>query len=259
MREGVVEFADGRYEGGFNKEGQRHGAGIYEYNNGDRYEGSSRNGKRHGRGNFVWANGDRFKGEYRNGKRHGRGAYEWTNGARYDGQYSFGKRQGQGTFRATDKALYDGWWHNDLEDGHGIMTYPDGRRVEGMWSRGELRSKTATSPVASTEFVPPAPEKPIDEKPVHWKGTQEQVEAYLESRESGDVSTLYVKESDELFEGIITIVLEDGSKRGQVPVVKGLLHGEELLWGEDGEILERNRYENGKLVAEEISPAPKEN
>ena len=111
----------------------------------------------------------------------------------------------------------------------------------------------------STEFVPPVDESPVDEKPVHWKGTQEQDEAYLESRESGDVSTLYVKETNELFGGTITIVLEDGSKRGQVTVAKGLLHGEEILWGEDGEILERNRYENGKLVAEEISPAPKEN
>ncbi|MFP6901189.1 MAG: hypothetical protein VCA36_09615 [Opitutales bacterium] len=288
MRSGVVEFGDGRYEGDFNKKGQRHGVGIYEYNNGDRYEGSSRDGKRHGRGNFVWANGDRFKGEYRNGNRHGRGSYEWTTGARYDGQYAFGKRQGQGTFRAADGSRYDGWWHKDLKDGHGIMTYPDGRRMEGIWSRGELRAKStvseviplppegednSTDSIASSEqlptlpeesvepveFVSPLPEKPIENKPTHWKGTQEQVEAYLESRENGEISILQVKESGELFEGTLTIVLDDGRKRGQVTVVKGLLHGEEILWGEDGEILERNRYENGKLVAEEISPAPERN
>ncbi len=113
------------------------------------------------------------------------------------------------------------------------------------------------------EELPPLPGEPVEIAPppteikenvTAWKGTQEEAENYLESRERGEVSALHVKETGKPFEGTIIIVLEDGSKQGQVTVVGGLLHGEEILWGKDGEILERNRYENGKLVAEEIIP-----
>lgn len=300
-RSNVIDFGDGRYEGDFNKEGQRHGEGIYDWNNGDRYEGQFRHGKRHGKGTFVWANGDKFKGDYRNGKRHGRGSYKWTNGASYDGQYAYGKRNGRGTFDAEDGSRYDGWWRDDLKDGHGVLLYADGNRIEGRWSRGELRSDSAVErlpkqptteepdeptasetipsppspqPETSTaievvavseEKLPPLPGEPVEpvvapapapeppeETPspgVNWKGTQEQAEDYFESREiNDDLSALHVKETGEAFEGTITILLENGNKQGQVTVVKGLLHGEEILWGDDGSVLERNRYENGKLL-----------
>ncbi len=273
-RNGVVDFGDGRYEGNLDKDGRRHGEGIYEWNNGDRYEGQFRNGKRHGKGNFVWANGDRYEGEYRNGKRHNRGSYEWINGARYDGQYAFGKRHGRGTFASANGSRYDGWWRDDREDGHGILSYPDGRQIEGKWSRGQLETETtiienntstiAPVPVLPTIPIPSQPAIPIPSQPateetkeptaIHWKGTQEQAEAFLELREVGEISTLHIKETGEPFVGTITIVLEDGSRQGRVTVVDGLLHGEEILWGEDGEILERNRYENGELFAEEIVP-----
>ena len=61
------------------------------------------------------------------------------------------------------------------------------------------------------------------------------------------------------FEGTITIVRENGEKQGKVTVVNGLLHGEEIVWGEDGKIIERNRYENGKLMEENVSPAVQPN
>ena len=83
--------------------------------------------------------------------------------------------------------------------------------------------------------------------------------AYFEPRARGEVSAIHVKETGEPFEGTITILLANGRKRGQVPVVNGLLHGEEILWGDEGETLERNRYENGKLIEERIFPQPEKN
>ena len=276
---GVVDFGDGRYSGDFDKEGRRDGEGIYHWNNGDHYEGPFLKGKRHGKGVFVWANGDRYTGDYRNGKRHGYGSYNWINGSSYNGQYAFGKRHGRGTFITAEQSRYDGWWRDDLEEGQGILTYPDGRRVEGRWSRGELRTETTTiiappapaeRPALSTEpsvdsslphepAVVNPPTTSLKRQSINWSGTEKDSLSYFEPRIRGEVDAIHVKGTGEPFEGTITILLDNGSKRGQVSVVNGLLHGEEILWGEDGKVMERNRYENGKLIEEQIVPQPAEN
>jgi hypothetical protein len=274
MRQGVVDFGDGRYEGGFDSEGRRNGNGIYHWNNGDRYEGPFLRGKRHGQGGFIWANGDKYTGGYRNGKKHGHGSYNWINGASYNGQYAYGKRHGRGTFVSVEGSRYDGWWRDDMKEGQGILTQPDGRRVEGRWSRGELRPETAKDvdvpvstpvptpipvPVSTPIPVPPSTPAPPEQTIVDWSGTEEQSMTYFEPQARGNVSAIHVKETGKPFEGTITILLDNGQKRGQVPVVNGLLNGEEILWGDDGNVIERNRYENGKLIEEQIFPQPEKN
>ena len=107
--------------------------------------------------------------------------------------------------------------------------------------------------------------KPIQDRPtlffeiIQRKGSrgfgQGNFQALFESIEKeGNVAALHVKETGAAFEGTITIVRENGEKQGKVTVVNGLLHGEEIVWGEDGKIIERNRYENGKLMEENVSP-----
>lgn len=280
-RNEVVDFGDGRYTGDFDKEGQRHGQGLYEWNNGDRYEGTFQNGKRHGKGVFVWNNGDRYEGDYRNGSRHGRGSYVWSTGARYDGQYAFSKREGRGVFTGTDGSRFEGWWQEDKEHGHGILSYPDGRRIEDMWIKGKRKSEieqgtsppqkhgseenattatTSPEPETSQPETSPAPSAPQSGSTEEitgsrWEGTEPEAKVYFESIEKeGNVAALHVKETGAAFEGTITIVRENGEKQGKVTVVNGLLHGEEIVWGEDGKIIERNRYENGKLMEENVSP-----
>ena len=114
-------------------------------------------------------------------------------------------------------------------------------------------------PPVETPDPAPTPEEPTQPASENWKGTQEQAEAHFESRDRGEVSALHLKETGEAFDGTITIMLDDGGKRGQVTVVNGLLHGEEILWGDDGNVIERNRYENGKLIEEQIVPQPEKN
>lgn len=112
----------------------------------------------------------------------------------------------------------------------------------------------------------PAPPKvlsnPQNLRSIDWFGTQEQAEAYFEARVRGEISTLHVKETGALFEGTITVVLSDGTKKGHMSVVNGLLHGEEVFLSGDGKVVERNWYEKGRLVespqtASSARPSPK--
>ncbi|XP_047465892.1 radial spoke head 1 homolog isoform X1 [Mugil cephalus] len=100
----------GKYEGGRNEEGERHGFGK-----------------------ALLPNGDIYEGEYENGKRHGQGTYRFKNGARYVGDYNQNLKHGQGTFYYPDGSKYEGSWAQDLRQGHGVYTYPNKDTYDGEW------------------------------------------------------------------------------------------------------------------------------
>jgi len=286
---GLYEWNNGdRYEGTF-QNGKRHGKGVFVWNTGDRYEGDYRNGRRHGRGSYVWSTGARYDGQYAFSKREGRGVFTDNDGSRFEGWWQEDKEHGHGILSYPDGRRIEDMWikgkrKSEIEQGtsttqkHGseenATTSP-----EPETSQPETSPATSSSQSGSTEESPatthptPDPVEPIEtptpQPPVakteeitgsRWEGTEPQAKVYFESIEKeGNVSALHVKETGAAFEGTITIVRENGEKQGKVTVVNGLLHGEEIVWGEDGKIIERNRYENGKLMEENVSPAVQPN
>lgn len=60
-----------RYEGDFDKNGERSGVGTVLYTHtGDRYEGEWKKGKLDGHGTYYQSNGDRFEGRWKKGQRY---------------------------------------------------------------------------------------------------------------------------------------------------------------------------------------------
>ncbi|XP_017855438.2 radial spoke head 1 homolog [Drosophila busckii] len=94
-------------------------------------------GQRHGRGWAILPNGDQYDGNYRKGRRHGIGLYVFQNGARYYGQYRCGTRCGRGIFIYPDGSVYEGNWRKHLKHGIGRYNYANGDTYMGDWHKGE--------------------------------------------------------------------------------------------------------------------------
>ncbi|KAH8404365.1 hypothetical protein KR222_005339 [Zaprionus bogoriensis] len=94
-------------------------------------------GQRHGRGWAILPNGDQYDGNYRKGRRHGIGLYVFRDGARYYGQYRCGVRSGRGIFIYPDGSVYEGNWRKHLKHGKGRYNYANGDTYSGDWFKGQ--------------------------------------------------------------------------------------------------------------------------
>ncbi|XP_023179858.1 radial spoke head 1 homolog [Drosophila hydei] len=99
--------------------------------------GRNASGQRHGRGWAILPNGDQYDGNYRKGRRHGIGLYVFKNGARYYGQYRCGTRSGRGIFIYPDGSVYEGNWRKNLKHGKGRYNYANGDTYSGDWYKGQ--------------------------------------------------------------------------------------------------------------------------
>ncbi len=279
---GDFVWANGDTFKGEYRNGKRHGRGSYQWTNGARYDGQYTFGKRHGRGTFVAADGTRYDGWWRDDEEEGHGVLTYPDGRRITGKWSRGILKTETSTETKPSATEE---ENSPVSSEPVATVTESptppETAPPVAPKPEQpEPPTEVVPTLPSDNLPPLPGEPVEpvtpvetpepepeptpvepKQPVgeNWKGTQEQAEAYFESRDRGEVSALHSKENGEAFEGTITIVLDDGAKRGQVTVVNGLLHGEEILWGDDGKVMERNRYENGKLIEEQIVPQPEKN
>ncbi|KAH8377772.1 hypothetical protein KR093_007078 [Drosophila rubida] len=99
--------------------------------------GRNAEGQRHGRGWAILPNGDQYDGSYRKGRRHGIGLYVFKSGARYYGQYRCGVRCGRGIFIYPDGSVYEGNWRKHLKHGKGRYNYASGDTYSGDWYKGQ--------------------------------------------------------------------------------------------------------------------------
>jgi hypothetical protein len=138
-------------KGQINRDGEKHGSGIYRWLDGSTYDGEYADDLRHGSGRFLWVNGESYKGDYLKDERTGKGIYDWPDGSQYEGDFLAGKRHGWGRFTSSEGVIYEGEWFDDLQHGTGTLTYLDGRILKGVWRQGELVSKPAKLPAASSK------------------------------------------------------------------------------------------------------------
>ncbi|AJF97416.1 Morn repeat protein [Pandoravirus inopinatum] len=133
-RTGIYMWPDGkRYDGEFNKYGQKHGHGIIVCANRTIYQGTWRNDKQHGHGIMSHSDGDRYEGDWAGGMRDGHGTYTWTSGQVYEGHYSQDRRHGPGIIKHANGDVYDGTYHDGRRRGRGTMSFVDGSRLSAIW------------------------------------------------------------------------------------------------------------------------------
>ena len=337
-----LDFSDGSYEGKINRDGEKHGSGIYRWLDGSTYDGEYADDLRHGSGRFLWVNGESYKGDYLKDERTGKGIYDWPDGSQYDGDFLAGKRHGKGRFLSSEGVIYIGEWFDDLQHGMGTLTYLDGRTLKGVWRQGELVSKPAKLPAASskpklskppivdtsdnqdetapstepvldetniptriaekiypssqsikTDVAPPKditvvqssldavatsltddpPNSQSTEQPevlekkdliseqtnsskqtgestgtADWEGTVSEAEAVFITELIDGIDTIRIRQGGAPFTGSMRILNAQGLAQGEVNLLNGRLHGEEIFFDRTGEITERNFWDNGRPI-----------
>jgi hypothetical protein len=131
-----LDFADGSYYVGKNRNGQPHGAGTKYFKNGDVYSGEWKDGLRDGKGVITFANGDRYEGNFQEDEFHLFGKMIYYDGSIYDGAWSAGEPEGFGTFRYADGGRYAGGWKGGRKHGKGTFFHREGSEFSGIWVNG---------------------------------------------------------------------------------------------------------------------------
>ena len=147
-RDCTEELDDGSvYQGGCNRDGQRHGWSFYRDVHGNVYVGGFINGEKHGEGTEILKDGSFYHGELKQGKQHGWGFYRDKNGNVYKGYFNNGEKHGPGVYKYANGDIYQGIFKRDKEHGYGIYVQDDVFYYCGKWNRGKLTaaSKTRTS------------------------------------------------------------------------------------------------------------------
>lgn len=83
-----------------------------------------------------------------------------------------------------------------------------------------------------------------------WRGTTSQAENYFENQLIGGIDVVHVKKSGQPFTGKFVILRDNGSLKGMASLVNGKLHGEEIVYDNSGNVIERNNWQNGRLPEE---------
>ncbi|ELR18159.1 MORN repeatcontaining protein [Acanthamoeba castellanii str. Neff] len=169
------ESRKGQYDGTYDSEGSKDGAGRFVYGDGGLYEGEWEKDQRHGFGTMTYASGEKYQGQWVEDRKEGTGTYTWRQGQYlYSGQWKNGQRWGKASFRFGNGVWYfEGEWKEDApcpegllrgphlsyvgevmavitsargmrhapytlyQHGHGTGTYAQGDRYFGNWKKGK--------------------------------------------------------------------------------------------------------------------------
>ena len=80
-----------------------------------------------------------------------------------------------------------------------------------------------------------------------WSGTVREAEIAFQTKLIEGIDTVFDRKTDRRFSGKMEIVDSSGVKKGELELVNGRMNGEELFY-ENGELVEKYLWENGKFV-----------
>ena len=83
-----------------------------------------------------------------------------------------------------------------------------------------------------------------------WTGTVAEAETFFITELVDGFDTVRVRASGIPFSGIMRIVDSSGVAKGEVNLLQGRMHGEEIFYNQAGEIIERNFWANGRLIGQ---------
>ena len=82
-----------------------------------------------------------------------------------------------------------------------------------------------------------------------WRGSEQQANAHFESKLEEGADVLYVRETGLPFSGKVVVLRPNGSSKGEMNLIRGRRHGEEIYVDPSGNV-HRQLYDNGRLVRE---------
>jgi hypothetical protein len=111
-------------------------------------------------------------------------------------------------------------------------------------TEAEILAPDETKDEESSESSSPSKEK---EKP-DWSGTAAEAEREFMTELVNGIDTVRRRSDGIPFSGRMEILDSNGNLLGEVNLVDGRLHGEEVFYNNSGEIIEKNLWSNGRKV-----------
>ena len=113
-----------------------------------------------------------------------------------------------------------------------------------LLTEAEILAPEETKDEESSQSSSPSNEK---EKP-DWSGTAAEAEREFMTELVNGIDTVRRRSDGIPFSGRMEILDSNGNLLGEVNLVDGRLHGEEVFYNNSGEIIEKNLWSNGRKV-----------
>jgi hypothetical protein len=98
-----------------------------------------------------------------------------------------------------------------------------------------------------TKETPNLSTKSKPESKEFWTGTAQEVEGAFETKLINGIDTVFDRSTNQRFSGKMRILDSAGDKKGELELVNGQMHGEELFF-EEGKLVEKSLWQKGKFV-----------
>jgi len=274
------------YEGEY-QEDHRAGKGSYTWPDGDHYDGDFLFSKRHGFGVFRSSSGSIYEGEWLNDQQHGKGKLTRKDGAIFEGIWRKGvllknsailppllnkdQESDQATNEvstarpastrklkskvaleaqsspifSTDQPPSKSLEANPHKSSQENVSLPD---LEGSdLSTTEEKEITITN---NTLTKSSHADTESETKLPTWVGTVSEAEIFFITDLVDGIDTVHYRSTGIPFSGCMRIVNERGQAQGEVNLDNGRLHGEEIFFDANGEIMERNFWADGRPIGQ---------
>jgi hypothetical protein len=285
---GLFHWKNGESYKGDYLEDDRTGQGLYRWPDGSYYEGSFLRGKRHGLGTFHSVDGAVYVGQWFDDLQHGKGKLTNPNKTTIQAIWKNGKLIAQpsplpkaSTKPKLEKIDIPAPVEEDSPTPANIkvpkLVSPSQVEIIQQNSSKDLKkeptklfTKSEEDQIEKTplqslqeddskvdEVMPksklpdsasPTPGKHKGNDSNIWTGTVEQAEIHFSTELINGIDTVRDAKSKIPFSGKMQILNSDGTLIGEVNLLNGQLHGEEIFLNDQGIITERNLWENGKKV-----------
>ncbi len=264
--EGVYAWSDGSVYRGFFLNGKRHGQGIFESANGSIYRGEWFDDLMHGNGVIAKKDGRTIKGKWKHGKLLTEPAplpqpsekpqiVIPAHLEKIDEINPENQNAEDPSFSSTNQTVEIDNLNSSSSEGN--FTFPSINLTESI-SDG-VQAAIQNKMNNSENEIPLAPQdtKDVENPEIKtvsgledenlWTGTPKEAEISFDTKLVNGIDTVFEKGTNQPFSGKMIILNDLGSKNGELELKNGKMHGEELYF-ENGELTEKNLWENGRFI-----------
>ena len=266
--DGIYNWPDGSvYKGSF-LNGKRHGQGIFESANGNIYRGEWFDDLIHGIGEIIKKDGLIIKGKWENGKLLTKTISLPQPSEKpeiiippldekFDEIDPENKEIETSNILSTSQVTQFENLNSNSDSTEGNYTFPDIKlpdpvsgkeKVVSQTNKNESNKEIPTKQLATKKAEDPKTKINLKlEGKNLWTGTPEEAEGTFNTKLIDGIDTVFDRQTNQTFSGKMIILNASGNKNGELELKNGRMHGEELYF-ENGNLTEKNLWENGKFI-----------